>query len=145
MNHLTEQEQNSWLLGERAAAAEAHLRECAECRTRVERVEEGLMQFRACSLAWSAESARRVQHALPRRPAPRSFTHTWAAGCAAAALAAAVGLAGLHPRHAAPVPTPQAGLSDDALLEQVDQQVAGNVPEAMQPLTGTTAMETTVR
>ena len=145
MNHLTEQEQNDWLLGERAAAAEVHLRGCAECRARGERVEGGRTQFRACSLAWSAESARRVQHALPRRPAPRSFPHTWAAGCAAAALAVAVGLAGFHPRHAAPVPNSQAGLSDDALLEQVDQQVAGNVPEAMQPLTGTAATETAVR
>ncbi len=138
MKHLTEQEQNNWLLGERAAAAEAHLRACAECRAQVESMHHGLAAFRNASLAWSTDEARRVQHALPRRPAPRSFAHTWAAGCAAAVLAAAVGLAGLHPRHASPVPSAQAGLSDDALLEQIDQQVGGSVPEAMQPLTGST-------
>lgn len=149
MRHLTEEEQNEWLLGGRAAAAEAHLRECADCRSQAESMKNGLAAFRAASLDWSADAARRIRHALPRRPAPRSFAHTWAAGCAAAALAAAVGLAGLHPRHAAPAPNPQASLSDDTLLEQVDRQVAGDVPEAMQPLTGAAstgaASETAVR
>ncbi len=145
--HLTEKEQHDWLLGERAPAAAAHLGACAECRSAVEGMEAAFVRFRAASLDWSAEAGARVARALPHKAAPRSFPHTWAAGCAAAALAVAVGFVGLHPRSSAPAASTiiGAGLSDDALLERVDQQVADSVPEAMQPLAGTNASSETTR
>lgn len=136
MKHLTEREQNEWLLGARAPAAEVHLAACARCRAAVDRMEGALGQFRAASLRWSEERSEQARHALPRRPAARPLRHAWAAGCAAAALLATAGLVQLRPRSPAPAPQPAAGVSDDALLERVDWQVSGSVPEAMQPLAG---------
>ncbi len=136
-NHLSEWEQEKYLLGECTPAAERHLLDCAECRAAAERLENGVAWFRESALSWSAECAEtHLRRKLPRRAPRHGFAHGWAAGCAAAGLAAAMGLVAVlpHARQTTAAPSAPPSMSDDALLEQVDQQVSGSVPEAMQPL-----------
>ncbi len=133
MSHLSEREQNEYLMGERTPPAEAHLAACAECRAATARLQTGLALYRESAVSWAAVYTGRRPAPQPRR---RGFVHGWAAGCAAAGLAAAVALVSVYPhaRPAAATPGAAQVMSDDALLEQVDQQVSGNVPAAMQPL-----------
>ncbi len=140
--HLTTREQENWVLGERTPTAALHLTRCVECRTAVSRMEQGIAQFRQSSLVWSEECAeKRLAAELPLHAAPRPgvFSAHWAPGCAAAALAVTLGLISLHPRSPAGpahggVRATTATLSDDALLEKIDQQVSDSVPWSMQPL-----------
>ena len=142
--HLTEEMLLRVQMGDPASEAErAHLESCAECRQQVEPLNDALRWFGAAAREFGAEKA-----AAPR--SARVVAHTWSGlswglgrGLAAACCVLLILLAVTIPRwqqHRAAVAAlaqqqrQQQLTEDDALLEEVDQDVSQEVPEAMQPL-----------
>jgi hypothetical protein len=137
-NHLSAWEQEEYLLDQRTPQMLRHLGECAECRAAVERLEQGVTIFRSAAVEWSSESlAARPQQlqTVPTRRLP-GFALRWAIAGVIPLLLLVLALLPLRlssPR--APRPVAQISDSDDALLEQVDEQVSVAVPSSMESLT----------
>ena len=128
--HLSSVEISEWLAGIRAGGAERHLAECAVCAAELERASEPLARFGAATRAWCAAETPvprlgSIEIAVRRR---RRFAGVRVALAAAAALMMA---APVYFRHQRAIETAR---QDEALLEQVQTEVARSAPEPMQPL-----------
>jgi hypothetical protein len=137
-NHLSAWEQEEYILEERTPQMLRHLSECAECRAAVARLEDGLGVYRKAAVEWSAESlAARPQQVLVARKQP-VVSLRWAM---AAIIPIVLLLIALLPfRASSPRPVQQAAQirddsRDDALLDQVDEQISAAVPSSMESLT----------
>jgi hypothetical protein len=134
-NHLSVWEQEEYILQQSADQRTLrHLEECAQCRDSVARLEEGLAVFRGAAMKWSSECLAARPAQLRLVPERRPSTFRWAF---AAMIPLVLLLLALLPLHlSAPRPSrPTAQISDDALLEQVDEQVSVAVPSSMESLT----------
>ena len=142
--HLSQAEQEAYILGEKTPEQARHMAVCAACRAGVARLEYSIARFRESSLQWAEDC---MESRLRRAPQPESVraAKVWAPklGLAFAAMFALVAFL-FHPMFhvaTAPIPAPPAAsaptavLNDDALLEQVDQQLAAGVPDSMHSLT----------
>jgi hypothetical protein len=133
-NHLSAWEQEEYVLDQRTPQMLRHLTECAECRAAVAQLEHGLGVYRKAALEWSAESlATRPQQFITAKRQP-ILSLRWAM---AAIIPIVLLLIALLPfRVSSPRPTqPVAQISDDALLDQVDEQLSVAVPSSMESLT----------
>ncbi len=137
ITHLTGREQDEYLLGERTTRMHRHLAECDSCRATVERMQQGVALFRNAAVEWSAEclatrpQAMQIMVRENRFPALR-----WAVAAAVPLLILLLALLPLRLSHPRPVnSTATAAISDDALLEQVDEQLSVAVPSSMESLT----------
>ena len=138
-------------------AVHEHLSHCLICAGELASLRHTFSSFRDTSIAFaSREQLRaRLHPVAPADAAQRSFLlqpRYWAAGAAAALLLAVLPL-GLQHRQPAPqaapaVATPapatpaqpvQSIESDEALLNDINQQLSASVPTAMQPLADPTA------
>jgi hypothetical protein len=130
--HLSAWEQEEYILDQRTPQMMRHLSECAECRSAVERLEQPIADFRMAANQWSVES-------LQQRP-QQAFVLTgswlptlrWAF---AAVIPVLLLILVLVPFRSTPTPQPVAKISDDALMDQVDEQVSTPVPSSMESLT----------
>jgi anti-sigma factor RsiW len=133
-NHLSAWEQDEYVLDQRTPQMLRHLTECDECRAAVARLEHGLDAYRKVAVQWSAESlATRPQQFITARRQP-VLSLRWAM---AAIIPIVLVLIALLPFRASnPRPAqPAAQISDDALLDQVDEQISAAVPSSMESLT----------
>jgi hypothetical protein len=134
-DHLSAWEQEEYVLEQRTPQMLRHLTECAVCRAAVERLEEGLAGFRTAAMQWSSEclSAHPPrQQVFSRRRVPATALR-WAI---AAMIPLVLLILALIPFHiSSPPDHPAAQISDDALLDQVDEQVSVEVPSSMESLT----------
>jgi hypothetical protein len=143
-NHLSPFEQEEYVINERTPQMIRHLTECADCRESVERLQQGVATYRSAVVQWSAESlAARPQQVLvlPRRPV---ISLRWAFVTVIPVLLLVLAFLPLrfsHPNPAQPV----AQLSDDALLDQVDEQLSVAVPSSMESLTHLVSTDSTSR
>jgi hypothetical protein len=141
--HLSPWEQEECVIDRPTPQMLRHLNECAECRGAVEGLERSTAIFRGAAREWSAESLAARPRQLQgtggaRRPATAL---RWAiVGVLPLVLMVLVFL-GFHP---SPRPVrPVAAINtvtnetnrDDALLEQVDEQLSVAVPASMESLT----------
>ncbi len=137
-DHLSQQDQEAYVLGEKNPNQARHMAICPACRASVARLEYGIARFRKSSLQWAEECMETHLGHAPKLEAARAAKIP--APQLGLAFAAVLALAAflLHP-WTAPVPShstmPAAMLSDDALLEQVDAQLAAPVPDSMHSLT----------
>ena len=132
--HLDSEDVDQWLVGERNPAAEDHLRDCAECRSEVARLESALTGFCDSAHQWSARQP------LSRPPAgwvARSVTGRrwaapmrWAVVAALTVLLAALPLYRNHSRRQAAAEARANAL----LLEQVSADISRPAPEPLEPL-----------
>jgi anti-sigma factor RsiW len=134
-NHLSAWEQEEYVLDQRTPQMLRHLADCAECRAAVAKLEHGVAVFRNAAVEWSTDCLsarpRQLQVASMRRLSASAMR--WAIA-AVVPLVLLLILALLPVRLSRPVhPTPQ--ITDDALLEQVDEQVSVAVPSSMESLT----------
>ena len=163
-HHLTTEQLNDLLLSGSGTANAAHniaptsqtarhLAQCPACTQELATLRAALANFR------TAASAFAQQEALAPRPIPAAHTSrlttmraplAWAA--AAVVVIGAVLPTSLHysrrPHPVAPVVRTSAPQSDEALLEEIDQDLSAPVPSAMQPLndpTGSLNNSTTQR
>jgi hypothetical protein len=141
-NHLSSWEQEEYVLDQRTPEMLRHLSECAGCRAAVARLEHGVAVFRNAAVDWSSEC-------LATRPqqlntfAARGLSVLalrWAVAAVLPVLLLVFALLSFHPTSIRPV-RPTADISDDALLEQVDQQVSDAVPSSMESLTNLVTTE----
>jgi hypothetical protein len=128
--HLSSVEISEWLAGNRASGVERHLAECAGCAAELERASEPLARFGSAMRAWCAAETPvprlgSIEFAVRRR---RRFTGVRVALAAAAVLMVA---APVYLHHQRAIETAR---QDEALLEQVQTEVARSAPEPMQPL-----------
>ena len=134
-NHLSTWQQEEYILQQGADQQTLHhLEECAQCRDAVARLEHGLALFRGAAVKWSSECLAARPAQLRFVPSGRPSVLRWAVAAMVPLVLLLLALVPFHlsgPRPAQPV----AQISDDALLEQVDEQVSVAVPSSMESLT----------
>jgi hypothetical protein len=142
-NHLSAWEQEEYVLDQRTPQMLRHLTECDECRAAVAQLEDGLGVYRKAVVQWSAESlATRPQQFITARKQP-VLSLRWAMAAVIPVVLVLIALLPFRastPRPAQPVAqisTAQirSDAGDDALLDQVDQQISAAVPSPMESLT----------
>jgi hypothetical protein len=141
-NHLSPFEQEEYVINERTPQMVRHLTECGDCRAAVDRLQLGVATYRDAAVQWSAESlANRPQQilALPRSPL---VSLRWAFAAVIPLLLLVLLLLPLHFSKSKPA-QPVAQLSDDALLDQVDEQLSVAVPSSMESLTHLVSADST--
>jgi predicted anti-sigma-YlaC factor YlaD len=133
--HLSAFEQEEYILGQQTPEMVRHLANCAHCRAAVSHVEDGLAAFRSAAVDWSEAAASTRSWHMPS--ATRFLPVTamrWAVAGVLPVILMVLALLAFHtpaPRSTQPV----ASISDDALLDQVDDQVSVSVPSSMESLT----------
>jgi hypothetical protein len=164
-SHLSKEALLRWQMGDATEAERTHAKECAECQAETRPLQDALSWFGAAARQWGEEKA-----AVSReRSAAKSVAlEGWrASGTAASAgwrimigagaavamvllLLVSIGL----PRWKAHQAAMQAQIQqqkleqkqqiarDDALLDEVDQDVSQEVPAALEPLTWSSASNT---
>ncbi len=141
--HLSPWEQEECIIDRPTPQMLRHLNECAECRGAVVGLERSTAIFRGAAMEWSAESlAARPRQLQVAGGARRPVTALrWAIAAALPLVLMVLVFLGLHPnprpvRPVAAINTASdAGNKDDALLEQVDEQLSVAVPASMESLT----------
>jgi len=135
-------------------AVHEHLSTCLICSGELASLRQAFSSFRDTSIALASRELLRasLHPATPDPAAKRNFFHQpgyWAAGVAAALLLAVLPLGMHHPQPtpATPAVTTQAQQqpartvqsleSDEALLNDINQQLSASVPTSMQPLEDT--------
>jgi anti-sigma factor RsiW len=142
INHLSPWEQEEYVLGQRTPEMLRHLTECAGCRAAVARLEHGLAIFRSAAVEWSSEClATRPQQLNTARRGFPVLALRWAVAAVLPVLLLVFALVSFHPSSTRPVQR-ATDISDDALLEQVDQQLSVAVPSSMESLTNLVTTET---
>ncbi len=143
-NHLSPWEQEEYVLKQRTPEMLRHLTECADCRSAVARLEHGVAIFRSAAVEWSSEclSTRPQQLTTSAKRGFPLLALRWAVAAALPVLLLVFALFSFRPSSTRPVPTITASdISDDALLEQVDQQLSVAVPSSMESLTNLVTTE----
>jgi hypothetical protein len=142
-NHLSPWEQEEYVLEQRTPEMLRHLTECADCRATVARLEHGVGIFRSAAVEWSSEclATRPLQLNTSAGRGLPVLALRWAAAAVLPVLLLVFALVSFHPSNTRPVHTPAADISDDALLEQVDQQLSVAVPSSMESLTNLVTTE----
>jgi anti-sigma factor RsiW len=147
-DHLSAWEQEEYILNQgteqQSPQVLRHLAECVACRAEVARLEHGVTIFRSAAVEWSSQCLANRPQQLQSIPLRRLSITAMRWGFAAAVPLVLLLLA-LLPLHLFHLSTPQitrpavqisaAQISDDALLEQVDEQVSVAVPSSMESLT----------
>jgi anti-sigma factor RsiW len=149
-NHLSAWEQEEYVLNQepdqQTPQRLRHLAECADCRAAVARLEHGIGIFRSVAMEWSSECLATRPQQLQFVPAGRLPVATlrWALAVVIPLVLLAIALLPFH--FASPrAPHPVAQISDDALLDQVDEQVSVAVPSSMESLTHLVSTESSAR
>ena len=129
---------------------EQHLRACSTCSEELTRLSRSLTLFRDASTSYASHQLAEL-HAQRASVLPTAHSLTrplyWA--CAAALAVAVLAPLGLRHQHPA-VPAPAVAVtasaqteeSDEALLEEVDQDISASVPSPMRPLANPAATAT---
>jgi hypothetical protein len=141
-NHLSPWEQEEYVLEQRTPEMLRHLTECAACRAAVARLEHGVTIFRTAAVEWSSECLATRPQQL-QTAAGRGFpvlALRWAVAAVLPVLLLVFALLSFHPSSTRPVQR-ASDISDDALLEQVDQQLSVAVPSSMESLTNLVTTE----
>lgn len=161
--HLNDETLMRWQVGDATEPERTHVAECAECQAQAKPLKDALSWFGVAARQWGEERAALVEEWHKSRDAA---TQEWRMSKAAAArgwrsMAAAWALVSITlllifaigvPRWKAHQATIEAQAQqqrqqeqkqelarDNALLEEVDQDVSQVVPEAMEPLSWNTA------
>jgi len=153
MNHLTDDQLAEWLAGESGEQTRAHLQSCAECNAEATRLRDGVARY-SISLrqqAARAQSAHMTESVAPRKSIAQHRLR-WV-GATVLALLLAAQTAWMMKPHTPSQPigpiagapkTPQvnsqpgAQMSDDELLEAVNNDLNRDVPQALAPVSAIT-------
>jgi hypothetical protein len=150
--HLSEEALMRWQMGDATDAERAHIGACTECQAQARPLQDALSWFGAAARQWGEEKAalieewRESKHAAARTW--RSMVGMWATVSVALLLIFGIGLPRWKAHRAAieaqvhqqqQQQEKQELARDNALLDEVDQDVSQVVPEAMEPLSWNTA------
>jgi hypothetical protein len=145
--HFDEEALMRWQMGDAAEAEREHVAGCAECQARTRPLADSLSWFGAAARQWGEEKALASKNLRSHKPAAtmswRGMVAAWMVVSAALLLIFGIGLPRWKAHRAAieaqvqqrqQQEAKQELARDNALLEEVDQDVSQVVPEAMQPL-----------
>ena len=150
--HLSKEALMRWQMGDATGAERAHVGACVECQAQARPLQDALSWFGAAARQWGEEKAalmeewRESKHAAARNW--RNMVGMWAAVSMALLLIFGIGLPRWKAHRAAieaqvhqqqQQQEKQELARDNALLDEVDQDVSQVVPEAMEPLSWNTA------
>lgn len=161
MNHLTDEQLAGWLAGEANQQTQSHLEGCAQCQGEAQQFSDGISRYALAIRRQSAQAqAAHMAGAIAPRKALALHRLRWAgAGILALLLAAQTAWmmksgspspASPRPVASAPVNSPGAGapanpnpaapvsMSDDELLEAVNNDLSREVPLALSPVSAIT-------
>jgi hypothetical protein len=143
MMHLTSEQMESALSGQPAEETARHLGDCARCVGELAALREVFGNLREAT-AVSAEHHRRFVSTVRARRVPRM---AWALATAMLFVAVGAPLAVHHRGVTSVVPGnvttgPGATISDEALLDGVQNDLSTSVPASMLPLAGTSTSTT---
>ena len=148
MNHLTDEQLSDWLAGEPTSETAVHLRQCESCQREAAALRDDISRY---AIAVRRHAANAQESRMKRTPAPaRDLTFhrlRWAGATALALLLGAQTVWMLRPH--APTPAPQSAahtaqpaaaqtISDDELLEEVNNDLNRDVPQALAPVSAIT-------
>ena len=152
MNHLTDEQLESWLAGESAEQTRAHLEGCRQCHAEALALRDGISRY---SLALRQQALRAQAEHLPPHFAPRKALALhrlrWTGAAVLATLLAAQTAWMISPMlksrptpfvpraivNSPAIPQP-AMMSDDELLEAVNNDLNREVPQALAPVSAIT-------
>lgn len=133
--HLSAFEQEEYVMGERTPEVLHHLAHCGGCQSAVQRLDHGVSVFRTAAVKWSDDCLSTRPQRLPSHPRRMPIVVLrWAMAGALPILLLVLGLLAFHSPNQSSI-RPAASISDDALLEQVDEQLSVAVPSSMESLT----------
>lgn len=142
--HLSDQELTAAALGQRDRRAANHLQICGDCQQHVEMYRERMADLRqdVCysagrsAIDWGRQS-RAIQQGIlvaqVRQTQGRTTGFVLAASVLAVVLVAFLFLGFHNPPASNPAAQPTVEISDSALLNDVEDQLDGDLPEALQP------------
>lgn len=132
-----------------------HLADCTACATELASLRDSIALFRSTSISLASTQCTSIRATnLLRNPAPQPSSNVvprsvyWAAVAAVLVAVAAIppNLANLHRQRTAPARVSNAAVSpspsqqaDEALLEEISQEIAEPIPSPMRPLADPTA------
>jgi len=125
----------AWSLGERKVEMAEHLAACGECRHELAKMQEALAAFRGdVQQTASADEFRwtRIRHEVASRAVERSHGLRWAFTTALALVALSVGLLVTPHKHVVQ-PVQKVEMSDEQLLNEINDDLARSAPEALAP------------
>jgi hypothetical protein len=132
-----------WLMGERPPETGDHLRDCAECRAEVARLESLVTGFGESARAWTARQRLAAPPAgwtISSNSEPRRVTPLrWVAVAAAALLLAAVPVYRSYSLRQA---TARAN-ANAILMEEISADISRSAPEPLEPLVNLVSQSTT--
>jgi hypothetical protein len=130
-----------------------HLRACLICSAELRSLRDSLSRFRDASVSYASQQFARSYAQRSSIAPPHSYLSQplyWAA--AAAIFVAALFPLSMHRQHPvspvhakAAIVSPHTTESDEALLEDIDQELSADVPSPMEPLADPTAAATTTQ
>jgi cbb3-type cytochrome oxidase subunit 3 len=130
--HLTSSQLAGWFAGERRRDVLNHLHDCRDCQAEISGFENTLGHFRTSVRAWSGAQFDPAAAVILPTTARSIVLAGWLTAAFALLLVASVTWHfGAHKTS----PMQVARTSDDALLQQVDEQISRTVPTPMAPLT----------
>jgi len=128
--HFSPEDISRWFAGERSSELERHAGECEECSARLDRMENGLAEFRGAVHDWSAARPASAPQ-IAWRPPVRHVARRWM--LAVASLVILVSAPAYWQRSRQQLRAAEMARAD-ALLEQVDTEISRAVPQPMEPL-----------
>lgn len=129
--HLSQEQIDGWLIGDRLAEVVSHLDSCQACAGQLSRVSESLALFGSAVRTWGQD-----QMGAPRAPQLSSPAFAWVRiGLAFAALSLAIAMPVLH-RHLASQVTAAGSpaVDDERLLQQIQTEISQSVPSTLEPI-----------
>ena len=133
--HWTDEQMTAWALGDRNVAMAEHLSGCESCRAEVAGLQSALAAYRddvretvaSDDYRWS-----RIRAGVISRASTRSYGLRWAFTSAVALAALSVGLLVTPHKHAVP-PVQQVQMTDEQLLNEIQDDLSRSTPEALEP------------
>jgi hypothetical protein len=130
--HLSEKQILAWQLNEQSTQERRHVEQCKRCQGQVADLSRVISLYRSSVHGWSEARAAHVVWTAPSRwQLWRGATLRWAS---AVVLTLAVATP-LYTHRVMEERKAERARADQALLDQVDQEVSQTVPDTMEPLT----------
>ena len=135
--HWTDEQMSAWVLGERNVEMAEHLAACEECRRELADVQGSLASYRSdVQQTVAADEYRwvRIRAGVAGRATNPVHGLRWALTGALALLALSVGLLMTPQRHPVQKAQVQVQMSDEQLLNEIQDDLSRSAPEALAPV-----------
>ncbi len=134
--HLSQQQIDNWVIGERSPDVERHLESCQTCAGEVERIAGLLTLFGGAVRSWGQEQMPPMRVSRVTAVTTGAPLRWWRMGLAIATLLFLTAIPVIRHRQVTRVAViaAQTAAQDEILLRQVQQEISQSVPAPMESL-----------